>query len=678
MNELASRPPVPAVEDPTAARRPSGARLAVLVAGAVLLPALVLLAAGWGAWRGSWAEAERELVRATEVNAEYAQRLVDGHARVAARIAESLAAHDDAAVRAVGTELRESIGRFIGDLPLVRGAVVLDAVGDVLVLTSEAESGWARAPVGTFAAMLRDAPPGRVLLGAAYRPPGLSEPLLPLGQRDPVRGRAVVLVLDGARIGTALGRNVGGPEDSAALLRADGQILARHPGFVDPPPPLAPDRPVMAALGAGQSAGTLSGVTPRDAAPVLIAFRRVESVPQLAVAVSRRREAIAAQWRAAMVPVLGLGVPAILGLLGLALVVRRQQRILETALAGLEQRVAERTASLQEGEDRLRVAIQAGRFGTWETDARSGMTTHSPRALEIFGLSPDQAVGPVSDWAARIHPADRDRVLASWERLLAGRTPSYREEYRFRGPDGGWRWLESTAAVVRADPLTGLPIRFAGTIQDFTERHEAEARRELLTQEVNHRARNTLAIVQAILRLTRASSPTEFARLVEGRVAALARAQALLAAERWTGAPLKALLTDEMAPYGGGDEVYRPGENRFVLDGPPLRVRAEAVQALGMVFHELATNAAKHGALSVPEGRVSVTWSVDAAAELLRIRWAETGGPVPSLPKHRGVGSRVIEATINGQLGGAVERRWPEQGLVCEIALPLAKTRAAG
>lgn len=678
MNELASRPQAAAAERPEAARRPGGARLVVLVAGAVLLPAMILMVAGWASWRGTWAEAGRELSRAAEINAEYAERLVEGHARVAARIAESLAVHDDAALRAVGTELRESIARFIGELPLVRGAVVLDAVGDVLLLTGEAEAGWARAPVGTYAAMLREAQPGRVLLGAAYRPPGFNGPLLPLGQRDPVRGRAVILLLDGARIGAALGRNAGGEDDSAALLRTDGAILARHPGFADPPPSLAPDRPLMAALGAGLAAGTIEGTTPRDGAPVLVAFRRVEGAPQLAVAVSRRREAIAAQWRTAMLPVLGIGLPAMLGLLGLALVVRRQQRELELALAGLEQRVAERTASLQEGEDRLRVAIEAGRFGTWETDARTGLTTRSPRALEIFGLPPDQAVGPASDWAARIHPADRERVLSAWERLLAGRAPNYREEYRFRGPDGGWRWLESTAAVVRADPLTGLPIRCAGTVQDFTDRHEAEARRELLTQEVNHRARNTLAIVQAILRLTRAASPAEFARLVEGRVAALARAQALLAAERWTGAPLETLLSDEMAPYGGGDEVYRPGENRFALDGPPLRVRAEAVQALGMVFHELATNAAKHGALSVPEGRVSVTWRVDEAAGLLRIRWSETGGPVPSLPKHRGVGSRVIEATINGQLGGAVERRWPEQGLVCEIALPLAKTRAPG
>jgi two-component sensor histidine kinase len=105
-------------------------------------------------------------------------------------------------------------------------------------------------------------------------------------------------------------------------------------------------------------------------------------------------------------------------------------------------------------------------------------------------------------------------------------------------------------------------------------------------------------------------------------------------------------------------------------------VRAEAVQPLGMVFHELATNAVKHGALSVREGRVAVTWRIDAAAGLLLIRWAEEGGPSPGFPKHRGVGSRVIEATVTGQLGGTVERRWPAEGLVCDIALPLARTRA--
>jgi two-component sensor histidine kinase len=95
-----------------------------------------------------------------------------------------------------------------------------------------------------------------------------------------------------------------------------------------------------------------------------------------------------------------------------------------------------------------------------------------------------------------------------------------------------------------------------------------------------------------------------------------------------------------------------------------------------MVVHELGTNAAKHGALSKPEGRVAVSWRTDEQSGVLHLRWAETGGPAPSFPMPRGVGSRVIEATITGQLGGSVERRWPAEGLVCDLALPLARMRA--
>jgi PAS domain S-box-containing protein len=348
---------------------------------------------------------------------------------------------------------------------------------------------------------------------------------------------------------------------------------------------------------------------------------------------------------------------------------------LEATLAGLEARVAERTASLREGEERLRLAIDAGRFGTWETDLATGMTTRSERSQDILGLPADAPDAPISEWEARIHPTDRGRVRAAWDQVATGRVPSYRIEYRFQRPDGAWRWLESNAAVVRRDPASGLPLRLAGTNRDITERREAEDRRDLLTKEVNHRARNTLAIVQAILRLTRAEDAAGYARLIEGRIAALARAQSLLAAERWTGAPLGTLLSEELAPFGGAEEGAATGA-RFGLEGPPLRLRAEVVQPLGMVVHELATNAAKHGALSTPAGRVAVSWEADEQSGLLRIRWAETGGPAPVFPQSRGVGSRVIEATVTGQLGGSVERRWPEAGLVCDIALPLARMRA--
>jgi two-component sensor histidine kinase len=158
---------------------------------------------------------------------------------------------------------------------------------------------------------------------------------------------------------------------------------------------------------------------------------------------------------------------------------------------------------------------------------------------------------------------------------------------------------------------------------------------------------------------------------VEGRVAALARAQTLLAEGRWDGADLHAMLRGELAPFLAGQ--------RADLDGPPAVLPPGTAQPLAMAVHELATNAAKHGALSVPEGRVSVSWRLEGgAAGVLRLRWAEAGGPpVAGPPARRGFGSRVLDGTVRGQLGGAVSLAWARTGLVCEMAVPLRRYPAS-
>ncbi|MEO3472468.1 HWE histidine kinase domain-containing protein [Roseomonas sp. CAU 1739] len=641
---------------------------------AALLPAAILGTGAWGAWHLTWTETERDLIRAADVNADYVRRNVESLARVAARIADAVA-RDQPSAPIPGMP-PDRIRDLLREQPLVRAVLVDRSDGrPSLHVDTRLPPGAAAEPAdGGIAQALADAPPGRVVLGRAYRAGDVV--LLAMGLRSQLGGPAVVIVLDATEIGDALSRHTDSPTDSVALIRSDGQILARQPPFLDPPPALGPQRPLMQMIAAGQDSGTLMGATPRDEHPVAVAFSRVPGFADLVIAVGRRNDEIEERWRQVMVPLMLVGLPAVFALMGLALVVRRQQDALEATLGGLEQRVAERTDSLREGEERLRLAVEAGQLGTWETELNSGLSTRSPRATEILGFPPDNATTPVDDWGARIHPADRARVLELWGRVVAGQSTVYRAEYRYLRAEGVWRWLESSGTVVRRDPATGRPLRLAGTIQDITERHDAEERRDLLTQEVNHRARNTLAIVQAILRLTQAGTPAEFARLVEGRIAALARAQSLLAAERWTGVPLATLIADEIAPFGGIAPGAPPGGGRFRLDGPAFRIRADAVQALGMVFHELATNAAKYGALSVPDGTVSVAWAMDEEDALLRMRWSETGGPPPGFPTRRGVGSRVIEATVTGQLGGRVERRWPEEGLICDIAVPLGRVRA--
>ncbi len=249
---------------------------------------------------------------------------------------------------------------------------------------------------------------------------------------------------------------------------------------------------------------------------------------------------------------------------------------------------------------------------------------------------------------ARVHEHETARVAKGGERIPVSVTAS-----RMLAPGG-------------------RVIGVAAIFRDLRRRKAVEARQALLAREVDHRAKNALAVVQTMLRLTRADDVPAFARAVEGRVAALARAQTLLAEGRWDGADLRSLLQGELAPFLAGQ--------RADLDGPPVALPPGTAQPLAMAAHELATNAAKHGALSVPGGRVSVSWRVEGGTpgRVLRLRWAEAGGPpVAGPPARRGFGSRVLDGTVRGQLGGAVSLAWARTGLVCEVEAPLGRDPSA-
>lgn len=213
----------------------------------------------------------------------------------------------------------------------------------------------------------------------------------------------------------------------------------------------------------------------------------------------------------------------------------------------------------------------------------------------------------------------------------------------------------------------GRVLGVAGIFRDMRQRNAAEERQTLLVREVDHRAKNVLAVVRSIVELTRDSDPKAFKQAIAGRIAALARAQTLLAEDRWSGADLKTLLQGELAPF--------LGEQRAELDGPPVALPPGAAQPVAMAVHELATNALKYGALSLSGGRLRVSWNVGRMSNgvpLLRLRWAETGGPqVSGAPHRQGFGSRVLEGTLRQQLGGQVSLAWETSGLVCDVSVPL-------
>jgi PAS domain S-box-containing protein len=325
-------------------------------------------------------------------------------------------------------------------------------------------------------------------------------------------------------------------------------------------------------------------------------------------------------------------------------------------------------AALRAGEARLRLAQEVAGVGTWEWDPEEDSFVWSPEHYALFGLSP--AAGEPASLAAflaLVHPDDRDAVRTAMREALA--SGEYLAEFRILRPgrNGGEETLWLIGRGRRMPSPLGRVGAILGVHVDITARKEAEERQLLLMREVDHRAKNALAVVQAVLRLTRADSMPAFAKAVEGRVAALARAQTLLTESRWTGADFRAMLRGELAPF-----VANGSSSQVLLNGPPVLIAPLTAQPLSMALHELATNAAKYGSLSVLDGTLALSWREDPPGVRLRLRWEEAGGPpIAGPPRRRGFGSRVIEATVRDQLRGEVSFSWPPAGLVCEIDIPL-------
>jgi two-component sensor histidine kinase len=215
----------------------------------------------------------------------------------------------------------------------------------------------------------------------------------------------------------------------------------------------------------------------------------------------------------------------------------------------------------------------------------------------------------------------------------------------------------------------GQPVRAMGVSIDITQRKRAEERRNTLIAELNHRVKNTLSSVQSIALQTSmaASTPDEFLAAFDGRIQALVRAHDLLTANSWQGAGLDDVIRRTLAPYAERttDDV---GHNIEVA-GPAIRLSPEAAVTLHMAFHELATNAAKYGALSAPGGSVGVVWSVDRSAQpaMIAVVWRERGGPPVQPPTRRGFGSNLLKVGLAREFGGGTQMHFEPEGLTCEM-----------
>jgi PAS domain S-box-containing protein len=312
-------------------------------------------------------------------------------------------------------------------------------------------------------------------------------------------------------------------------------------------------------------------------------------------------------------------------------------------------------SALAESEARFRNMADNAPVMIWMTDT-SGYCTYLNRPWHEFtGQTVEEGLG--LGWVDALHPQDREAARKSFLAASTQRRP-FRADYRLRRTDGTWRWAIDTAAPRLGD--NGEFLGMVGSVIDITERKAAEDRQALLMRELDHRAKNALAVVQAALRLTPKGDAVAYARAVEGRVKALARAHTMLAEARWEGAELRSLFEAELAAFLAGQ--------RAALSGPAVALRPDAAQGLAMVVHELATNAVKHGALSVATGGLAVSWWVEEALDQavhLHLRWTESGGPlIAGPPERRGFGTRVLDAIVRTQLRGAVSLGWEREGLI--------------
>ncbi len=328
--------------------------------------------------------------------------------------------------------------------------------------------------------------------------------------------------------------------------------------------------------------------------------------------------------------------------------------------------------ALRESEARYRAALVAGRMGAWETDLIAKTRIWTPEGTALFGFSLPNGRGSVGgandEYLAAIHPDDRQVVASFYEQAEVA--DGFPAEYRIVRPDGQLLWLSGRGHVVSRSS-EGRPQRLISIMADISDRKAAEQRVEMLMHELAHRSANLMAVVQSIARrIGRGSaSLTEFLLQFEARLQALAASHAVLARQSWAAASVRDLITEQLRPF------MPERSTALELLGPDLRLSVEAAQMLGLAIHELATNALKHGAWSVPQGRISVNWTIESMnddAPSLLFTWSEQGGPSGAPSSRKGFGHVVLYEVVPQSLRGSAKGEFPAGGFRWSISFPAA------
>jgi two-component sensor histidine kinase len=322
-------------------------------------------------------------------------------------------------------------------------------------------------------------------------------------------------------------------------------------------------------------------------------------------------------------------------------------------------------ATLRQTERQLDIALQAGRLGSWELHLPSGQFIASTLTSNLFGLDPELAHFHYADVLAHIHPDDRPRWQDCVDHAIATGS-EIAIECRVLAGDAQTTWLEVRGRMCSQE---GFPVRLSGVCADVTTRKLTEERQRLLLEELNHRVKNTLATVQSIAMQTLrpGREPSSSNNAFKERIYALARAHDLLTEGSWQGASLADVVERTLVPYIVSGEA-----DRVTQSGPSVRLSPNAAVTLNMVFHELATNAVKYGALNSAFGRVEILWAHDESNDRIDLDWRESGGPSVAHPEQRGFGSRLIEFSLAHEMEGDAELHFLPGGLWCHMRLPLS------
>jgi PAS domain S-box-containing protein len=643
---------------------------------AAAIPVILFVGLSTYEFRTNWQQTERELARSADATAEYSLRILEAHRLAADRVNDLLRGLSDSEIRAREHELHQRLRALIPSLPLVQTVAVLDR-GGYLLLTANVfpvprdrdfkDREWVRdlsKPDARFTHISKvniGRLDGFLFFGVSRRRSGSGN-----GLPDDAFDGVINISVQPNHMSSGFGDLTTEASDVVAVVRTDGEILARNPGFEKPLPPIPRESDYIREISAGLGRGIMRGVSPVDGVDRLVAFRKVSGYPIYAL-VARDTAVVVGRWKERLATELLFGGPAILLFWALVALAFRDTRRVKDAQLKLAREQAQRAA-----EANFRAVFDSGVVGMAILNFDGSAVAVNDRLLVMTGHTRDRLVAGQWSWSAVMAPEFREADKSAIDKVRQDRGSESYEKDLVRA-DGS-----RLPVRVFASHLPGSPGHVVVAVEDISKHREAEARRDLMAREVEHRAKNMLAMIQASVRLgaETTSDSHALAAAVDGRIGALGRVQSLLTESAWLDADMATLIGKELAAFRTDADGSAP--SRCIIEGQVLRLPAAVAQSLSMVIHELATNAIKYGAFSVPQGRVIVKWSITSHdSPMICLSWIEENGPgLLAPPTRRGFGTMLINTVVQSHLNGTVAKRWEPGGLLCDIRIEVPFSRS--